>query len=88
MSFPNMAGANCPLRLCDQGVTGRDPHPSFRARIVVRGAQTATRRLVTGSYCLNSDQHTILPANDMADFTYRYPIPVPVPVLVLVFSAL
>jgi hypothetical protein len=22
MSSPSMAGANCPLRLCDQGVTG------------------------------------------------------------------
>jgi len=31
-----MAGANCPLRLCDQGVTGMGPHPSFRARIMMR----------------------------------------------------
>jgi hypothetical protein len=30
-----MAGANCPLRLCDQGVTGGGPHPSFRARVEV-----------------------------------------------------
>ena len=42
-----MAGANCPLRLCDQGVTGRGPHPSFRARIMMREAQTATRRFGT-----------------------------------------
>ena len=45
-----MAGANCPLRLCDQGVTGRGPHPSFRARIVMRGAQTATRRFGNRQY--------------------------------------
>ena len=42
--FPSVAGANRPLRLCDQGMTGRGPHPSFRARIVMRGAQTAARR--------------------------------------------
>ena len=42
-----MAEANCPLRLCDQSVTGRGPHPSFRARIMMREAQTATRRFGT-----------------------------------------
>jgi hypothetical protein len=43
-----MAGANCPRpRLCDQGVTGGGPHPSLRARFVMRGAQNSP---VTGRY--------------------------------------
>ena len=40
-----MAGANCPLRLCDQGVTGRGPHPSFRA---------ATRRCGDRQYLIGT----------------------------------
>ena len=50
--FPSMAWANCPLRLCDQGLAGRGPRQSFRARIVMRGAQTVTRQFGNRQYLI------------------------------------
>jgi hypothetical protein len=45
-----MAGANCPLRLCDQGVAGRGPHPSFRARITDENVENVSKETYRETY--------------------------------------